>query len=281
MPQRSRKAKDPGPLDGARFVRPGFARAPEHELAFALGYPHVPVEAGAPPVRPAAARKLLKQRARELTGPGLDVLARELEAHVGAVVIAETLVEILEGYGDRDFHAWNRGLIQLVRWGLGFALLRCPAAIAAALRARLEVVCDRAIAARRPDKPRQVEQILDVVLHGAAGARRSGHRYEGAVQAFDLLHVHDDPAFVLDQVRRERFEPLWRPWARLAFLGGEPVVRHYARHWRKIRDGVDVRAFVRDFGRIRSPAVTRAIREIAATPASPAAADATAWLARH
>ncbi len=258
-------------------MRPGFARTPELDLAFALGYPHLP-EPASTPLGAAGAKKVLEQHARALVAPGLDRLVLELEAQVGADVVATTLVEIYERFREPDFHSWNRGVIQLTRWGLGLALLRTRASVGAALRARLEEVYARAVAARRDDRSRQVEQILDVVLHGAAGARRSGHRYEGVVQELDLLHVHDDAEFVHDQVRRQKFEPLWGAWARLAFLGGAPVIRHYARHWRKIRNGVDVRRFVRDFGRVRSPAVTKAIREIAATVDSPAAADATAWI---
>ena len=228
-----------------------------------------------------AARAVLATRVKSLISPEDQPLVAKLEAQVGPEVIVDALVEALERLKDEDFQRWNRAAIQLVRWGVGFALLRCPAPVGVAQRKRLEATYVRAKAARKQDQPGQVEQMLDVVLHGAAGAERSGQRYEGSVQPFDLLFVHDDPAYVLAQVQRHRFEPLWRPWARLAFLGGEPVVKHYASHWRKIRDAADVRAFVRDFGKIRSPSVGRAIREIAATPASPAAEDAAAWLRDH
>jgi hypothetical protein len=217
VPQRPGKAKDTGVLDGARFVRPGFGWTPDDDLAFALGYPHHhSFEGEATPMEAEEARKLLAKRVNSLISPEDKPLVATLEAQVGPEVVVGAIVEALERYEDKAFRIWNRAAIQLVRWGVGFALLRCPVAVGAALRRRLEAVYRRAKAARTKDQPRQIEQMLDVVLHGAAGAERSGQRHEGAVQAFDLLFVHDDPAYVLDQVRRHTFDPLWTPWARLS-----------------------------------------------------------------
>jgi len=329
MPKPPDKAKDVGPLDGARLVRSGFARRPEDDLAFAIGYPHhcvlvgdvagdddaalsaaisqewlprisralaprvarvfglAPIgpepvasarqQAMAAPLHAAEARKILAKRARGSSSGKDSQLGFLLEALVGPEVVVGAVIEAIERFEAKELARWNGGAIQLLRWGVGFALLRCPATVGAAFRARLEVVYARAVAAAKPDQSAQLRDMLDVVLHGAAGAERSGHRYQGPVSPYDLLFADDDPAYVVAQVQRHPIESLWRPWARLAFLGGEPVVAHYAGHWRKIRNGEDVRAFVRDFGKIDSPAVTRAIREIATTT-SPAAADAAAWL---
>ena len=278
-------------LNGPAFRAVGRDLAPRlaRLLARSAIGPQPLAECGPGPMKPAEARKLVRTRIRR--GGVIDGrdkrLALLLEALFGAELVLEAITEALESQTDDQLAKWNRpgaGFAEVA----GFILLRCEAVAAIAFRDRLEAVLVRAAAPaadpKRAEKgaTTQLAGILDRILHGGAAAERqresSGSAWQGAISPWDLLHVVDDPALVAAEVQKHRFDSLWIPFSRLAFLGGEPVVSHYCENWRKARDADDVLRFVTDFGRIRSDAVVAAMKEIAAAKGWPPAAAAAAWL---
>jgi hypothetical protein len=116
-------------------------------------------------------------------------------------------------------------------WGsiraLYFVLLRVPKDARDGLRARLEALHTRVLAAQKDATPWRSVQALDVILHGAQGVERSGYRDAEGGLFFDLAFADDDPAFVAKHALAElagmrpgdraRFD------VRLAFLGGPAV----------------------------------------------------------
>jgi len=152
---------------------------------------------------------------------------------------------------------------------VGFLLLRVPRGIADKLRGRLEVVFDRRVKSL-PTKelgPRKGERgsllrALDVVLHGRAGAERSGERSEDILEPGELVHVLDDEAFV-SETARQRVSPD----PRLVFLGGEPVLDHLADHFIRLR-GLHA-ALVEGFAEVASPRAVQLLQKIAAGKEAP------------
>jgi hypothetical protein len=154
-------------------------------------------------------------------------LVRLFEAFLGPELIATSLVDALEKSSN---NVWNHQDHDraLVMHHLGFVLLRLPAGQADKLRARLAAIFDRRVKALPAKElgPRKGERgsllrALDLVLHGRAGAERSGERNEDVIEANDLVHVTSDEKFV-----REVACQLVSPDARLVFLGGDPILDH-------------------------------------------------------
>jgi hypothetical protein len=142
--------------------------------------------------------------------------------------------------------------------------LRLPPSLADKLRSRLAVVFDRRVKAL-PTKelgPRKGERgsllrALDVVLHGRAGAERSGERNEDVIEPADLVHVTADREFV-----RQIACQCVSPDSRLVFLGGEPVLEHLLDVFVRLR-GLH-HALLDGFAEVASPKAVRLIQRIAA-----------------
>lgn len=157
----------------------------------------------------------------------LQELVRLFEAFMGPELIATSIIDALEKASNNVWSHQDHDRA-LVMHHLGFVLLRLPAALADKLRARLAAIFDRRVKAL-PQKelgPRKGERgsllrALDVVLNGRTGAERSGERNEDAIAPSALLHVTNDEKFVREAACR-----LASPDARLAFLGGDPVLDH-------------------------------------------------------
>jgi hypothetical protein len=189
-------------------------------------------------------------------------LVRLFEAFAGPELVAAAIVDALEKSGNAIWNHQDHDRAHVVHH-VGFLLLRLPASTAGKLRGRLATVFDRRVKAL-PQKelgPRKGERgsllrALDVVLHGRAGAERSGERSEDAIQPGDLLHVTDDAAFVCEAACR-----VVSADARLVFLGGEPVLDHVLDGFVRLRGAHH--ALLDGFAEVASPKATKLIERIA------------------
>jgi hypothetical protein len=154
-------------------------------------------------------------------------------------------------------------------------LLRSEEDVALALRDRLA-----ALYARRCDEQGPLTAAVDLVLHGAAGARRSalhhGAPRDEDIDPFYALLADDDPAFVATIARSQYTRYERRFGARLAFLGGDEVVRIVADAWYASGDARAHTYFVATVGTLASDALIEPMREGAFL--SHARADCVAWL---
>jgi hypothetical protein len=297
---------------GARFVRDGFAFTPEHDLEFALGYPHVITLVEAPTneamfesyasVRevpreqaPRFARWLAtgkvpaatygdtfmsEDEARDIVAARMKAslferdrdLVRLLEAIVGPEIVLDAITSGLEAYGEAELGQYNRAASQTTLW-LSLGLLRARTNVSEEHRKRLEALFERWPAC-------QMRNVLDMTLHGGAGVKRCGYKYEGFIQDFDLIHAYDDPKLVTREIKKGVLGPSFVPDARLAFIGGEPLIDFYAKSWPKIRNRADLHRTLDAFGRMRSKSVKRMMREVSER-SSAAKERATAWLDEH
>jgi hypothetical protein len=157
----------------------------------------------------------------------LQELVRLFEAFMGPELIATTIVDALEKSSNNVWNHQDHDRAQVLHH-VGFLLLRLPASLADKLRNRLAAIFDRRVKTL-PTKelgPRKGERgsllrALDVVLHGRAGAERSGERNEDMIEPSDLVHVTaaNDLEFVTEAARqRVCADP------RMVFLGGETVL---------------------------------------------------------
>ncbi len=218
----------------------------------------------------------MKKKNLQVTENDLVLL---LEALVGPEPLTDAIVATLEGFGDDELRKRNDAG-RFYAYYVGFGLLRVRAKVAEKQRARLEAVFARGAKEGPTDLPsRSLIQMLDVALHGAAGATRSGDRVGDAIDPYDLLHVTDDPALVRTNVEKQPVDESFTMDARLVFLGGDEVIDVYAKRWSKIKDADEQREIVRTFGEIRSPRVVKLMSALAAT--SKAKKQAAAWLAAH
>ncbi|HEY0483855.1 MAG TPA: hypothetical protein VGD37_40325 [Kofleriaceae bacterium] len=200
-------------------------------------------------------------------------LVRLYEAFAGPELVAAAIVDALE---KSSTSVWNHQDHDraLVMHHVGFLLLRLPASIADKLRARLAAVFDKRVKALPAKElgPRKGERgsllrALDVVLHGRAGAERSGERSEDAIEPGDLVHVTADPEFVREAACRGL-----APDPRLVFLGGEPVLDHLLDGFVRLRG---MHATLLDgFAEVASPKAIKLIERIAAGKEAPERARA-------
>jgi hypothetical protein len=325
-----------GNASGARHLRAGFARDAEHDLRFALGWPHVrflvdahpddqiadpakdaetviqkvygidvparvarrrvrvlTVDHIAPdgrggwlpeavgvalardePVTEAEARAIIaSQMQKPLMGAGQHEMLLLLEAMVGSDVVADALVGALEAVPASDLLLRHQDR-NIWTHHLGLILLRASSASAATLRARLEKVLDAANSAGPANKAAP-SRTLDVVLHGAEGARRSA-----LLDPWHMLNVHDAPDLVATQVETQKLEPAtFVPYVRLAFLGGDRVLDVYATRWQKLKSAEDQRAFFVGLSAIAKGKALTILHEMAAS--SKVKKEVAAWFAAN
>jgi hypothetical protein len=200
-------------------------------------------------------------------------LVRLFEAFVGPELVTSSIVDALEKSSN---NVWNHQDHDraLVMHHLGFMLLRLPSSLADKLRGRLAAIYDRRVKAL-PTKelgPRKGERgsllrALDLVLHGKAGAERSGERNEDEIVAGDLVHVTGDEAFVREAACRiVNHDP------RLVFLGGEPVLDHMLDVFLRFR-GLH-NALIDGFAEVASPKAVELLQRIARGKEAPDRAKA-------
>jgi hypothetical protein len=210
-----------------------------------------------------------------------------LEGLHGPEPVAEFVIESMEAMDEpprfRDFLVHQ----------LGFLFLRARPDVAVALRARVAAVFERWAAASKLPLPLPVAEknapnfdwtvrVLDVMLHGAAGATRSLLPIVGGLDLRGVAHVLDDSVFVLKMVQQEVKPPKSSrdyPDARLAFLGGLGVVDHYAPRVPNLNSAGERKRIIDTFGRIKAPTVVTMIVSLLRT--SKAKKEATAWLLAH
>ena len=189
-------------------------------------------------------------------------LVRLFEAFVGPELVASSIVDALEKSSN---NVWNHQDHDraLVMHHIGFLLLRLPPGLADKLRSRLAAIFDRRVKAL-PTKelgPRKGERgsllrALDLVLHGRAGAERSGERNEDVIEPGDLVHVTGDADFV-----REAACQRMSPDPRLVFLGGEAVLDHLLDGFARMR-GLH-HALLDGFAEVASPKAIQLLQRIA------------------
>ncbi|HMG56227.1 MAG TPA: hypothetical protein VK601_22160 [Kofleriaceae bacterium] len=190
-------------------------------------------------------------------------LVRLFEAFAGPELVAGSIVDALDKSGNAIWNHQDHDRAQVVHH-IGFLLLRLPSGAADKLRGRLAAIFDRRVKAL-PSKelgPRKGERgsllrALDVVLHGRAGAERSGERSEDIIEPVDLVHITGDEGFVRD-VACQRISPD----PRLVFLGGEPVLDHLLEGFVRLR-GLHG-ALLDGFVDVASPKAIQLIQRIAA-----------------
>ncbi len=202
------------------------------------------------------------------------------EALLGPSLAASLLVEFLETTPDAIWGA-AVSLRYANAQALGYVLLRTPSDLNEQLTSRLEALWEKHRAARPASA---LTKGLDVILHGSAGAERSGDRL-GVTKALNprfCTLVRDDPGFVAKVVEADlasKPDPdgEGRYHAALAFAGGPAIVEAYARAWTRHRDREAQAYFVETLGEIRADQVVEAIRAMASS--GKAKNEALAWLA--
>ncbi len=200
-------------------------------------------------------------------------LVRLFEAFMGPELVATSIIDALEKSSN---NVWNHQDHDraLVMHHLGFLLLRLPAALADKLRTRLAAIFDRRVKALASKElgPRRGERgsllrALDVVLHGRAGAERSGERSEDAIESNDLVHVTNDDKFVREAACRQTpLDP------RLVFLGGPPVLDHLLDAFGRLRGFHG--QLVDSFAEVASPKAIELLQRIAKGKEAPDRAKA-------
>jgi hypothetical protein len=195
-------------------------------------------------------------------------LVRLFEAFFGPELVASSIVDALDKASN---NVWNHQDHDraLVMHHIGFLLLRLPPALADKLRGRLAAIFDRRVKAL-PSKelgPRKGERgsllrALDIVLHGRAGAERSGERSEDTIEPADLVHITGDRDFVREAACRQlSTDP------RLVFLGGEPVLEQLLDRFARLRGLHHV--LVDGFADVASPRAVQLLQRIAAGKEAP------------
>jgi hypothetical protein len=200
-------------------------------------------------------------------------LVRLFEAFAGPELVATVIVDALEKSSNSVWNHQDHDRAQVMHH-IGFLLLRLPPGIADKLRGRLAAIFDRRVKAL-PNKelgPRKGERgsllrALDVVLHGRAGAERSGERSEDAIEPGDLLHITGDAEFVREAACRRV-----SPDPRLVFLGGEAVLDHLLDGFVRLRGQHAI--LLDGFADAASPKVIQLWQRIAAGKEAPERARA-------
>jgi hypothetical protein len=193
----------------------------------------------------------------------LRALVWLFEAFMGPELVATSIVDALEKSSNNVWNHQDHDRAQVMHH-VGFLLLRLPAGLADKLRSRLAAIFERRVKAL-PSKelgPRKGERgslvrALDVVLHGRAGAERSGERSEDVIDPGDLVHITNDAEFVREVACQQI-----APDPRLVFLGGDPVLEHLLDRFIRLR-GMH-HALLDGFAEVASPRAIKLIERIAA-----------------
>jgi hypothetical protein len=195
-----------------------------------------------------------------------------LEGLVGADVLAEAMISVLEEISRNEWKRAHRSSFAPFLW-LGFVVLRVSDEAGERVRQRLVDVH-----AKKGDEGGPISAALDLVLFGAAGARRSAPRHgpaESDIHTWHAVFVDDDPAFLTAVVNNDRFDRTYG--ARLAFLGDGGTRDAVLRGWYMTGDAKAQGYFLATFGQIKSETMAATVREAARS--SRIKAEAAAWLA--
>lgn len=238
---------------GARYLRRGFARTPELDLAFALGHggggiaplrllPDLdpskkpnwsnvsalprnivisylrdePVTASPAPIDDAEATKLARERVKAIALPWMFL---GLEALAGPSTV---LAAMLDGIEEAKKSHWDNGGWGALCGPLKGMMLRVPASEEQAARSRLSAVWTTW-------KHMHGALTFDVLLHGKEGIARSGYKYiaqtkcygrapgstDAPVSSWELTLLDDEPEFVAQQNEALWAAFNWKPQARM------------------------------------------------------------------
>lgn len=251
--------------DPNRRLRPAFKKAFERVR---LEHPTIGVAD-----LPELARLFLK----DPNFGALGGLLRPAEAIHGPEAPTEVALGILEEATPAQLRERHVG-----RWTaaahVALARLRLPVKAADACLSRVEAVWRRAHAKKATDY-RSALAPMDVMLHGTKGALRSGQVVEGRLSQPYLILLLDNADFVAKHVVQPRIDPEVPPFpdARLAFLGGEPVLKFYADAWKCNKYEHD--QYVQQLGKVRSEHVAAMMLEM--TAVSKAKQRAAGWFEQH
>jgi hypothetical protein len=95
-----------------------------------------------------------------------------------------------------------------------------------------------------------------------------------------LIYATDDAKLVRKEIKGGLLGPRFVPDARLAFIGGEPLIGFYAKAWSKVRDSKDLLFVLDSFGRMRSASVHRMMEQVSVRSTA-GKSHATVWLEKH
>ncbi|MBO6934078.1 MAG: hypothetical protein JJ863_03860 [Deltaproteobacteria bacterium] len=204
-----------------------------------------------------------------------------------AILGPETVLDTFLSSVETSPAAWldQRAAIANLTVRQGYHLLRVRREVAPRYRERMEaLLAAHAEAIGLNDRPPNRFPIrhLDIVLHGRAGAERSGEVVDGSIVPRHLGFVMDDSGFVLEQASALRPDPSSRVDARLAFLAGERWLEQEEQRWPKYKHptpGIAHQQVVEQLGRIRSPKTSAIMLAMAAK--SKAKKQAAAWFLEH
>ncbi|MEZ4231410.1 MAG: hypothetical protein R3B89_19695 [Polyangiaceae bacterium] len=212
-----------------------------------------------------------------------------MEGLVGPSAMAEGVTRAFERLSLEQLTTRN---VEFARFfsTLGFFLLRVPETEHASLTERLEAVFQRVASTFSGDVPpldqvenhSQLWRVLDVILHGKLGAKRSGDgAARGKVTRASSLFCHDQE-FVVACAKQWEGDPQGSPpFSRLVFLGGEEILE-CEREW--VERYVDPdrktlgQVLVAHYANIRLPGIVPFMLRLVDSTAKK---SALAWFATH
>ncbi|MCA9632577.1 MAG: hypothetical protein KC766_33220 [Myxococcales bacterium] len=212
-----------------------------------------------------------------------------MEGLVGPSAMAEGVTRAFERLSLEQLTTRN---VEFARFfsTLGFFLLRVPETEHASLTERLEAVFQRVASTFSGDVPpldqvenhSQLWRVLDVILHGKLGAKRSGDgAARGKVTRASSLFCHDQE-FVVACAKQWEGDPQGSPpFSRLVFLGGEEILE-CEREW--VERYVDPdrktlgQVLVAHYTNIRLPGIVPFMLRLVDSTAKK---SALAWFATH
>ncbi len=201
-----------------------------------------------------------------------------LEAVVGPDALLRAVAAALAKRSSEALRAsGNAAAPSLAHW-VGFGLLRARPATAAAAR----VLLAKRLAALRKEDPvlRGAAEALALALDPATQLATMKAELDGEpLDPFDALHAVGETDLVA-QIVVKAPKDAWVPlYARLAFLGGEPVLQHYLKRLPKVREADAQRDLLREFQRLASPTARKLVQALATASKvkKEAAAVLAAW----
>lgn len=236
---------------GAKYIRAGFARTPELDLAFALGHggggigpmrilpdldPSKKVKwdsAALPrnvviarlreedvtmdpaPIDETEAAKLAREHVLNISFPWMFL---GLEAFAGPSIV---LGGMLDGLEASEENQWDNGGWGALCGPLKGMMLRVPEEEAKSARARIAAVFEKW-------KEMHGAQTFDILLHGKEGIRRNGYKYIAKYKSYgneegfaapssswELTLLDNEPAFIAQQHEALWTAFNWKPQARM------------------------------------------------------------------
>ena len=229
-----------------------------------------PLAARTDPLQADEAKLILESELAKRHSDGVLVrfMVQELEALLGPEVLLSTLCDYAEAADAQYWQAFPSGSSSLWTW-VGFGLLRAERLRSDQFRSRLRAVLERV----GPFGLDSVGHQLDLAVRGAA-AIRADERPAGS----NYL-LTDDASLVVAKVTAEPIDRSYRIDPRLAFLGGDPVLRHYTETAPKVKAVEFLRDAIEPFAQMASSDAVSLLLALATS--SKVKKEAAAYLLEH